>query len=150
MLHKLPSWNNFKEIVIYKQNLTLFWPPTAPAHLLHSLWRGSLGSCTCVCAQLHLTLCNPMNCSPAGSSVHRISQARTLEWVTMPSFRGSLDDIIIKCKCYANSCQQMGTLLCESSWNFFFSIFDPQLVESEDGEHTDRKGWLYRIFNTTW
>ena len=27
------------------------------------------------------TLCNPMECSPPGSSVHRISQARTLEWV---------------------------------------------------------------------
>ena len=91
MLHKLPSWNNFKEIAIYKQNLTLFWPPTAPAHLLHSLWRGSLGSCTCVCAQLHLTLCNPMNCSPAGSSVHRISQARTLEWLLFTS-PGDLPD----------------------------------------------------------
>ena len=39
---------------------------------------------------LHLcsTLCNPMDCSPLGSSVHRILQARILEWVGMPSFRG--------------------------------------------------------------
>ena len=34
-------------------------------------------------------LCNPMDCSPPGSSVHRISQARILEWVTKPSSRGS-------------------------------------------------------------
>ena len=26
------------------------------------------------------TLCDPMDCSPPGSSVHGISQARTLEW----------------------------------------------------------------------
>ena len=34
-------------------------------------------------------LCNPKSCSLPGSSVHRILQARTLEWVAMPSFRGS-------------------------------------------------------------
>ena len=36
-----------------------------------------------------LTLCNPMDCSPEGSSVHPISQARILKWVAMPSLRGS-------------------------------------------------------------
>ena len=35
------------------------------------------------------TLCNPMDYSPPGSSVHGILQARILEWVTMPSSRGS-------------------------------------------------------------
>jgi len=34
-------------------------------------------------------LCDPMDCSPPGSSVHGILQARTLEWVAMPSSRGS-------------------------------------------------------------
>ena len=34
-------------------------------------------------------LCNTMDCSPAGSSVHGIFQARILEWVAMPSSRGS-------------------------------------------------------------
>ena len=32
-------------------------------------------------AQSYLTLCNPMDCSIPGSSVHGISQARVLEWV---------------------------------------------------------------------
>ena len=32
-----------------------------------------------------LTLCNLMNCSPPGSSVHGILQARILEWVPFPS-----------------------------------------------------------------
>jgi len=35
------------------------------------------------------TLCNPLNCSPPGSSVLGILQARALEWVAMPSSRGS-------------------------------------------------------------
>ena len=34
-------------------------------------------------------LCNPMNCSPPGSSVHRIFQARILEWVAISYSRGS-------------------------------------------------------------
>ena len=32
-------------------------------------------------------LCNPMDCSPRGSSVHGILQTTMLEWVTMPSSR---------------------------------------------------------------
>ena len=36
-----------------------------------------------------LTLCDTMNCSPPGSPVHGILQARMLEWVAMPSSRGS-------------------------------------------------------------
>ena len=33
--------------------------------------------------------CDPMDCSPPGSSVHGILQTRILEWVAMPSSRGS-------------------------------------------------------------
>ena len=39
--------------------------------------------------QSRSTLCYPMDCRPAGSSVHGILQARILEWVAMPSSRGS-------------------------------------------------------------
>ena len=35
------------------------------------------------------TLCDPMDYSPPGSSVHGISLARILEWVAMPSSKGS-------------------------------------------------------------
>ena len=78
-------------------------------HPLVALLQPSLPSCVqffsrniywtlvCVCGagahakslQLCLTLCNPMDCRPPGSSVHGILQARTLEWVAMPSSRGS-------------------------------------------------------------
>ena len=40
-------------------------------------------------AQSCPALCNPMDCSPPGSSVHRILQARILEWVAVPFSRGS-------------------------------------------------------------
>ena len=40
-------------------------------------------------AQSCLTLCDPMDCSPPGSSVYGILQARILEWVAFPFSRGS-------------------------------------------------------------
>ena len=43
----------------------------------------------CLVAQLCLTLCDPMDCSPPGSSVHEIFLARILEWVAISYFRGS-------------------------------------------------------------
>ena len=48
-----------------------------PNHVNHT----QLRVCVCVCAQLCTTLCDSMDCSPPGSSVHGILQARTLEWV---------------------------------------------------------------------
>ena len=38
---------------------------------------------------VRLVFCDPMDCSPPGSSVHGISQARTLEWVAIAFSRGS-------------------------------------------------------------
>ena len=40
-------------------------------------------------ARLCPTLCDPTDCSLPGSSVHRIFQARVLEWVTISLSRGS-------------------------------------------------------------
>ena len=45
-----------------------------------------------LCAKLFQScpsLCDPIRCSLPGSSVRRILQARILEWVAMPSSRGS-------------------------------------------------------------
>ena len=44
-------------------------------------YEGSPKSCS--------TLYDPMDCSPPGSSVHGILQARILEWITIPYSRGS-------------------------------------------------------------
>ena len=40
-------------------------------------------------AQSCLALCDPVDCSPPGSSVRGILQARILEWVAIPFSRGS-------------------------------------------------------------
>ena len=45
--------------------------------------------CVCVLRRFSLTLCDPMDCSPPGFSVHGILQARILEWVAIPFSRGS-------------------------------------------------------------
>ena len=45
--------------------------------------------CCAVCAQLCLTLHNPMDCSLPRSSVHGISRARILEWIAIPFSRRS-------------------------------------------------------------
>ena len=53
-----------------------------------------------VLTQAYLTLCNPMDCIPPGSSVHGVSQARILGWVAVYSSRGSSrprDQIHISC-----------------------------------------------------
>ena len=39
--------------------------------------------------QLPLILCNPIDCSPPGSSAHGFLQARILKWVAIPFSRGS-------------------------------------------------------------
>ena len=41
----------------------------------------------CLVTHLCPTLSDSMNCNPPGSSVHRISQARILEWVIISSSR---------------------------------------------------------------
>ena len=58
--------------------------------LVQGLARVCVCVCVCVCmlAQLCLTLCDRMDCSPPQSSVHGIFQARILEWVIIPSSRG--------------------------------------------------------------
>ena len=69
-----------------------------PLALLCHPWGPMHWSCCChpeslkvkvKVAQLCLALCDPMDCSPPGSSVHGILQARILEWVAISSSRGS-------------------------------------------------------------
>ena len=45
--------------------------------------RQCVSVCVCLVAQSYLTLCDPMDCSPRGSSVHGILQARIPEWVAI-------------------------------------------------------------------
>ena len=52
------------------------------------------------CFQSCPILCSSMNCTLPGSSVHGILQARILEWVAMPSSRGSSQPKDQTCICY--------------------------------------------------
>ena len=72
------------------------FPQVSPCWLLHFLQvfikihtPVSPSLAVCVYAQSGLTLCDPMDCSPPGSSVHEIFQARILEWVAIFYSRGS-------------------------------------------------------------
>ena len=48
--------------------------------------------------QLSLTLCDPMDCSPPGSSVHGIMQARILEWAAVPFSRDLPNPGLLHCR----------------------------------------------------
>ena len=73
---------------------TGFWPGIAEMQKKGKI-SASLDSCVlsyrgvCVNAQSCPTLCDPMDSSPPGSSVHEIFQARILESVAISSSRGS-------------------------------------------------------------
>ena len=57
-------------------------------------------SILCVYAQSCPTLCDLLDCSPPGSSVHGISRARILEWVAIPYSRDllyNLHSVMIHC-----------------------------------------------------
>ena len=52
----------------------------------NNLWKQCV---LCLVTQSCPTHCDPLDCSPPGSCVHGVLQARILEWVAMPSSRGS-------------------------------------------------------------
>ena len=58
-----------------------------------TLWTSQFWSCACMLSRVWL--CDPMDCSPPGSSVHGILQTRILEWLPFPS-PGYLPDAGIK------------------------------------------------------
>ena len=82
--------------------------------------------CVCVRAkslQSFLTLCNPMDCSPLGSSVHVILQARILEWVAVPSSSGSsLPDPGIKPVSFSSPALAAGFFTTRATWEAYNGI----------------------------
>ena len=95
-----PLWSDYKELRIERwagirfrwglegslnlKSLSCPWLSfTTPGQFFHTT-----PNCRCLVAKC-LTLCNPMDCSLPGSSVHGILQARILEWVAISSSRRS-------------------------------------------------------------
>ena len=79
------KWGNMSEnltpgLTLWgNQQIFIFFPETC------SHW----SSTAAVVVQPCPALCDPMDCRPPASSVHGVLQARILEWVAMPSSRGS-------------------------------------------------------------
>ena len=72
----------------FLQTLLHFVPPLAEfVFIVYFLYCCGLGFVVIV-TESCLTLCDPMDCSPSGSSVHGISQARGLERVAVSFSRG--------------------------------------------------------------
>ena len=65
------------------------WDPFAAVEVFPRVICSNQAFCVCSVAQACLTLCDPMDCSPLGSSIHGIFQARILEWVAISFSRGS-------------------------------------------------------------
>ena len=80
-----------------------------------------------VAAESCLTLCNPMEYSPSGSSVHGILQARILEWVAVPFSKGSSqlrDWSQFSCIAGSDKIMSIGWCWCyQMIQNIYFSKF---------------------------
>ena len=89
MLNGTTIWGNWQFLIKHTTRL-----PSDPAILLIGIVPNEIvyvhtkrwiGMFACSVAKSCLTICDPMDCSLPGSSVHGIFQARILEWVTFPS-----------------------------------------------------------------
>ena len=88
--------------------------------------------CVCAPAQLCLTLCDPMDCNPPGSLVHRIFQARILEWVAIFFSRESSQSWDWTWVFYGLLHCQANSLYHCTTWDVFpvddFKIISPALT----------------------
>ena len=75
----------FRMVIVPKDHI--FSSREKPDRGLHPRWFASVHVCSV--PQLCPTLHDPLDCRPPGSSVCGISQARILEWVGIPFFRGT-------------------------------------------------------------
>ena len=88
-----------------------------------------------MCAQSCPTLCNPINYSLPGSSVHGIFQARVLEWVPSPSLKK------VQTTAQLHSSHMLVTLCSKFSkpgfsnmWTVNFQMFKLVLEKAEETE----------------
>ena len=90
LFHQQSIWGPETHLVFSRSHTLAF--SLHRKNILFSCKFGAFKKAYCYCcsvAQACLTLWDPMDYSPPDSSVHGISQARILEWVAIPSSRGS-------------------------------------------------------------
>ena len=87
------SFRRMQTKTIMRYHLTFIRTALIKKNTSNKCWLGCSGKGTllhcCVYAQSCPNLCDPVNCSPPGSSVHGIFQVRVVEWVSISSSRGS-------------------------------------------------------------
>ena len=98
-----PQFKSIKDDKHYFQKWTAFWMATWPISLEFSLLSSQVPCVVCVSRSVVSHSCNPMDCSPPGSSVHGILQTRILKWVAIPFSKGSSlprDRTLVSCIVY--------------------------------------------------
>ena len=96
--HFLANYNSL--VVDIKTIIFIFISFLMSSQLLSCMRKWASGHrlfVVCSVAQLCLILCGSMDCSPPGSSVHGISQARILKWVAISHSRGSFGTSGLTC-----------------------------------------------------
>ena len=84
----------------------------------------------CLVTQSCLTLCDPMDCSPPGCSVHGILQERILEWVACPRPR-DLSDPEIKPESLMSPALE-GRFFTSAAWETHHNKFSEHLSSHID------------------
>ena len=81
------AWRIACKYTVHGVTKSQMWLSNFHFHFFH--FHMSVYVCVCSVTQSRPTLCDPMNCSLPGSSVHGILQEKILEWVAMPFSGGS-------------------------------------------------------------
>ena len=98
-----------------------------------------------LCAQLCLSLWDPMDCSLPGTSVHEISQERTLEWVVI-SFSRELPYPRIEPTSLRSPALASGFFTTEPPENIVGNVEEINMVSGCHG--LQRRGYEYPEFRT--
>ena len=79
--------------------------------------------CVCVSRSVIQTLCDPVDCSLSGSSIHGILQARVLEWVAIPF------SSVCVCVCAQSCLTVCNPMDCNPSGSFVHGILQTRILE---------------------
>ena len=91
--------------------------------------------------QLYPTLCDPIDCSPPGSSIHGILRARILDWVAMPSSRGFFQPRAQTCISYITWHWQVGSLPLGRIKIYDYDTFAYKVKLRTVWDYTELSGW---------
>ena len=94
--------------------------------------------------QSRLTLCDPMDCCPPGSSVHGILQPRVLDWVAIPLSRGSSQP---------RDWTQVSCIVGEffTVWSMIQTLNSKAYVQGSQGNHSvSSAAWIHKCEMMVW